>query len=150
MKSTKKACSKCKLTKPLSTGFHRDSSKKSGYSSQCKVCKEAGKKLARKTPEGARKEAAKQRRYVANRNVKKREYIRTLKETTPCADCGKLYPYYIMEFDHVTDVKNFNISAGAVSRYVSMAMLKAEVALCEIVCAICHRERTHDRGYRRG
>lgn len=148
MESLTRACSKCKIKKPVSTGFHRDSSKKSGYSSQCKTCKEAGKKQARLTETGARKESEKQRRYIANRNRKKREYVRELKDNTPCKDCGKSFSYYAMEFDH-TGKKKFNISLGMSSSYVSMAQLKAEIAVCDLVCAICHRERTHKRGYRR-
>ena len=28
-------------------------------------------------------------------------YIRELKEKSPCRDCGKFFPYYVMDFDHV-------------------------------------------------
>ena len=79
----------------------------------------------------------------------KREYVRNLKESNPCTDCGRYEPYYCMDFDHHTDVKNFEIGTAISNRNISMAKLKAEIALCELVCAICHRIRTHERGYRR-
>jgi hypothetical protein len=62
----------------------------------------------------------------------------------PCADCGVQYPYYVMEFDHLdADTKEFNVSAGVTSR--SYERLMAEIAKCEVVCANCHAERTHQR-----
>ena len=61
-----------------------------------------------------------------------------------CTDCGVQYPYYVMEFDHLdADAKHFNVSAGVTS--VSHERLLAEIAKCEVVCANCHAERTHQR-----
>ena len=42
-----------------------------------------------------------------------RQQLRKLKEETPCADCGKNYPYYVMDFDHagaekIDGVSSFN------------------------------------------
>lgn len=65
-------------------------------------------------------------------------------KSKPCADCGVQYPYYVMEFDHLdADSKEFNVSAGVTSK--SFARLMAEIAKCEVVCANCHAERTHQR-----
>lgn len=144
-----RACSTCKVEKPLSTGFHKDASKKHGYSYQCKVCKESRKRISRSTPEGSAKESAKQTRYKKSVVAKKREYVRELKESTACADCGRYGPYYCMDFDHTSSKKNFEISTGVVNPYISMTRLIAEIALCEVVCAYCHRIRTHNQGYRR-
>lgn len=77
---------------------------------------------------------------VKNKNVVL-EKIRTEKDK-PCADCGNQYPYYVMDFDHLGD-KEFNISTA--SKNASWAKLKKEIDKCEVVCANCHRIRTHNR-----
>jgi len=49
-----------------------------------------------------------------------------------------------MEFDHVFGVKRGNVSELL---HLSTDELLAEVAKCEVVCAVCHRTRTtHRRG----
>lgn len=70
------------------------------------------------------------------------KYIRELKNSTPCKDCGKNYPYYVMQFDHLRD-KKFNI--GIMSPSITLEVAKAEIEKCEIVCANCHYARTYNR-----
>lgn len=73
-----------------------------------------------------------------------RKFVQELKQSTPCADCGDNYPYWIMEFDHIGDNKSFEI--GRATRTTgSMQKIKEEIAKCEIVCANCHRNRTFTR-----
>lgn len=62
-------------------------------------------------------------------------------KSRPCHDCGVIYPYYVMDFDHISD-KRFVISA-AVNK--STAVLEQEMSKCEVVCANCHRIRTYMR-----
>lgn len=63
----------------------------------------------------------------------------------PCTDCGVQYPHYVMEWDHLDGShKRFNIGDIMHSGY-SVATVKEELAKCELVCANCHRERTHRR-----
>jgi hypothetical protein len=64
----------------------------------------------------------------------------------PCVDCGKSYPSYVMDFDHVRGDKLFGI--GGTCGHKTHAKLLAEIDKCDVVCANCHRERTHRRGYR--
>ena len=71
-----------------------------------------------------------------------RGIVRSQKEK-PCADCGVQYPYYVMQFDHVTGVKEATISRRTVSWGASK--LLAEIAKCEVVCANCHAVRTYRR-----
>jgi hypothetical protein len=47
-----------------------------------------------------------------------------------------------MEFDHKPGTKLFKISAMAAK---SLREVLAEVAKCDVVCANCHKERTHAR-----
>ena len=71
-----------------------------------------------------------------------RKFVQSVKESAPCADCGKGYPYYIMDFDHLRD-KDFNINY--LSSTGRIGSLKKEIKKCDIVCANCHRERTYKR-----
>ena len=75
------------------------------------------------------------------RNRKNKELVRKLK-SQPCADCGREFPWYVMDFDHTGE------KTGEVSSFVftySTDRLLAEVKLCDVVCANCHRERTYRR-----
>lgn len=64
----------------------------------------------------------------------------------PCVDCGSRFPPEAMDFDHVGPAKRWNI--GTAKTYVSEAELRAEIAVCEVVCANCHRVRTAARAGR--
>ncbi len=79
---------------------------------------------------------AKQKAYLAS-------YIRDLKEKSPCRDCGKFYPYYVMDFDHVRGKKHANVMELIPT--LSKKKIDEEIAKCEIVCSNCHRIRTHMR-----
>ena len=79
---------------------------------------------------------AKQKAYLA-------QYIRDLKEKTPCMDCGINYPYYVMDFDHVRGKKHANVMELVST--LSKKRIDQEIAKCEIVCSNCHRIRTHMR-----
>ncbi len=96
--------------------------------------------------------AAIRRHYYANREmyIKKalkrkkdiRQWVNILKEGSPCTDCRMIYPYYVMDFDHLKD-KQFEINKLINS--CSMRKLKAEIAKCDLVCSNCHRIRTYNR-----
>jgi ssDNA-binding Zn-finger/Zn-ribbon topoisomerase 1 len=79
---------------------------------------------------------AKQKAHLAT-------YIRDLKEKSPCRDCGKFYPYYVMDFDHVRGKKHANVMELIPT--LSKKKIDEEIAKCEIVCSNCHRIRTHVR-----
>jgi hypothetical protein len=68
------------------------------------------------------------------------ELVKEVK-SIPCMDCGVKYPYYIMDLDHRED-KSFDISSH---RSKGRLQILAEIAKCDVVCANCHRIRTHDR-----
>lgn len=71
-----------------------------------------------------------------------RQRLRELKERTPCTDCKQSFPYYVLDFDHVRGEKLFDLS-GCKGWY--WEAIEAEIAKCDVVCANCHRERTHQR-----
>lgn len=100
-----------------------------------------------------------QRRYQAAHYKKKSEYYKTkakekqsllktiskeLREENPCIDCGQFYPHYVMDFDHLPGSEKLMDPArlyktGSISKFLQ------EIDKCEIVCANCHRIRTHNR-----
>jgi hypothetical protein len=71
-----------------------------------------------------------------------RTVIRRCKDK-PCADCHITYAWYQMDFDHIGD-KKFCISLSA-SLGKTVEEVMVEIGKCEVVCANCHRKRTHDR-----
>lgn len=79
--------------------------------------------------------------YHRKRREEALQLVREAKKK-PCADCGREYPHYVMDLDHVRGEKLFNLSA-AIKGNRSRAAILAEIAKCDVVCANCHRERTH-------
>jgi hypothetical protein len=67
-------------------------------------------------------------------------WLRELKEASPCADCDKFFPWYVMDFDHLNN-KVANVT-DMISNVVTKQKLMEEIAKCELVCANCHRIRT--------
>lgn len=86
-------------------------------------------------------------RVAGHQSIKERNrnHVRHIKESHPCTDCGLSFPFYCMDFDHVRGDKHKNISQ-LVEQNASIATIDAEIAKCELVCAICHRIRTYERG----
>lgn len=70
-----------------------------------------------------------------------RERLNEIKKR-PCGDCGDSYHPTAMDFDHIGGVKNFSISNGWQKPW---PLVENELALCELVCANCHRLRTEIR-----
>lgn len=71
------------------------------------------------------------------------EAVASFKEANPCMDCGLCYPYFVMDFDHLGE-KLKNISKMASQGY-SLVKVMEEIKKCDLVCANCHRFRTHAR-----
>lgn len=85
-------------------------------------------------------------RRNARFRLRNAELIREHK-SKPCADCGVLYPYYVMDFDH-RDGKDKVINLAHASRMTRPKILE-EIAKCDVVCSNCHRERTYQRSVRK-
>tara|TARA_Y100000310_G_C20309159_1_gene635412 strand:- start:340 stop:696 length:357 start_codon:yes stop_codon:yes gene_type:complete len=71
------------------------------------------------------------------------EFLNEFYKTAACTDCGETNPI-VLEFDHVRGKKLGRIARLA--RDGSLEDLKLEIAKCEVVCANCHRIRTHKQG----
>lgn len=130
-----KACCRCKIEKDF-IDFPKNAARKDGYGSCCKECH---RKYV-KAHYGNNKQY-----YVekAARNKKVvQEKIRAIKKV-PCFDCGVSYPHYVMDFDHRPEHEKSIEMHRAFER--GWAAIQAEVDKCDVVCANCHRQRTHDR-----
>lgn len=143
MRKTKR-CSKCRKRKPLE-GFNRQSDKPDGLQSACRACNKAnGKRYYRDNKAKFRA-----------RNKKRREghiaWVNTLRDH-PCMDCKGSFPTCVMEFDHREGEAKTAAVAKMVTDSYSKESILAEIQKCDLVCANCHRIRTHRRrrtlGYR--
>lgn len=71
-----------------------------------------------------------------------KDRLKAIKEASGCIDCGETN-HIVLDFDHLKD-KKYNVSRMIHDGF-SWAAIKKEIAKCEVVCANCHRIRTHDR-----
>lgn len=133
-----KHCPKCNQDKEDSEFSKRENGTLQSY------CKECAKSYCRKHY-CDNKTKHNKRRYVSNKRNREiqRLKIQDLKNNKPCTDCGNIYPYYVMQFDHL-DNKLDNISKMP-GRY-SWDKIEEEISKCELVCANCHCIRTYKRG----
>ena len=107
--------------------------------------------MAYKDPLDERARAARRKHYEnnkeqylernKNKKIEMRNYLNKIKNV-PCMDCGIQYPPYVMDLDHrdpeqkIDNVGRF-ISSGSWDKLIQ------EIEKCDVVCANCHRERTH-------
>lgn len=78
------------------------------------------------------------------RRKERRDYIVARKANKACVDCEIVYPWYVMDFDHVRGEKKFDLSRASNKMY-SIETIDEEISKCDLVCANCHRERTFKR-----
>lgn len=138
---TTRKCRNCAATKPL-TDFVLKAGKREN---RCKVCKNArSRELYKNRVEASSPE----RKAQIRKNVKvwrhnHKKALDDYKASKPCLDCGRKYPSYVMDFDHRDpSTKEFSVSS-AFRVGTSKERVEAEIAKCDLVCANCHRERTH-------
>ena len=130
----KRSCVKCGISKEPD-GFAWRSKRNNERHARCKECyREAMKDHYRDNKD----------QYIKkNKEAKHRktEFLIKLREETPCNDCGNKFPYYVMEFDHLKHKKeDVTTLVGS-----SWKKLLTEIKKCDLVCANCHRVRTHRR-----
>lgn len=142
-------CSKCKKHTPKH-GFaifrHRDG--RIGRRGICKDCRgkyaiDNFEKLKKWRKNYNKKNRSQKRINDGKRRSEIRVIINEIKTKAKCADCGKRFPAVAMDFDHIKG-KN-NAIGNLVSGAYKLELILEEIKLCEIVCACCHRVRTHKR-----
>ena len=73
--------------------------------------------------------------------AQKQEEINRIK-SVPCMDCGIQYPPFVMDFDHRDPTMKTN-GVSRLQRSAGWSKVLEEINKCDIVCANCHRIRTH-------
>lgn len=71
--------------------------------------------------------------------------VQELKTKTPCKDCDKNYPHFVMQFDHRPNSNKIDCIGMMVSKNASWKRIEEEISKCELVCANCHAIRTYTR-----
>ena len=133
-----KICFSCKESKETSEFRSRG---KGRLQSKCKDChKEYDKIWHQKNKERRNSLKLKAQKIRAERI---KSFVRSIKDI-PCKDCQNSFPFYVMQYDHISNNKVGNI-ANMVARAFSMQTILDEIAKCELVCANCHAIRTWNR-----
>ena len=136
-------CSVCGKTKDVSEYYQRRTHRVGEYYERCKECsKERGRKYYHKNHERQLKLAKlRKHKYIEER----KKWLEGVKNK-PCVDCGKIYPTWVMDFDHRDgQIKIGSISNLAIHNTSNFEKIKKEIAKCDLICANCHRERTYRR-----
>lgn len=131
-----KQCTQCKETKK-ETDFYFKNKNKNLRQPICKPCFKAKRKTYYKENKDK----------IIKKNYSRREFLAQevdkLKKGIPCKDCGQIYETFCMDFDHLRDKKR------CISKMVhdtwSLSSIKEEIKKTELVCVLCHRDRTHQR-----
>jgi hypothetical protein len=71
------------------------------------------------------------------------EWVNGLKESQPCAECGNSYHPVAMDYHHRDPTTKENTVSRLIVVGASKKRIEAEIAKCDIVCAVCHRLLTH-------
>ena len=73
------------------------------------------------------------------------KWYRGLKQDKPCADCGGVFHYSAMEWDHRPGTAKVALISSLVVKTHSKRRVLDEITKCDLVCANCHAVRTFDR-----
>lgn len=131
-----KICSSCQQTLSLCL-FNRKMSSSDGYQYICKDCSKLKNKSYYQDNKEVRKQKLKNNREFLN-SLAKKYIIEQL--SSGCVDCGEK-DIIVLEFDHVSDIKEYNI-AVMINHGYSVNTIAKELAKCEVRCANCHRRKT--------
>src|SRR5205085_9899757 len=80
---------------------------------------------------------------VRGREKKIKAWLREYKESLGCEVCGETHPA-CLEFHHINP-KEKRFSVGRLNDYLSVRLMKSEIAKCRLLCANCHRDRKSTR-----
>lgn len=124
--------------KPLGE-FSRSARRRDGVHSICKACRRIYDHERYERIHGRSIE------YRPLRSERGRgAWLRSLKEGRPCADCGRVYPPQVMQWDHRPGSEKLgHIGEDFWGR--TREEVLTEIAKCDLVCTNCHILRTFSR-----
>ena len=133
--ATMKICTDCNESKHLDN-FSLKNKRTGARNSKCKKCHNIY----------VNKHYHKNKEKYIERNKQHRENIKNkiikYKEETPCMDCNQKYPSYVMDFDHRDPNSKIDNVASLIHVGATNKIFE-EIKKCDLVCANCHRIRTH-------
>jgi hypothetical protein len=139
----RKKCSRCNKRKTLDR-FAKKATGRDGLSARCKDCQRVYWDQYYQDRENKQRHITRTTASNQARRVRLRVMVQGLK-AVPCTDCGRKYPYYVMQFDHLPGTLKIAEVAYLARTGVGEDKLRKEMAKCEVVCANCHCIRTHKR-----
>ena len=95
-------------------------------------------------------EGSKATSWLKRRGIRRtaiRVWVDELK-SRPCVDCGLTFPSCAMDFDHKGN-KTIEVAHMVSHGGYSRKRIQEEIDKCDLVCACCHRFRTHMRSLAR-
>ena len=128
-------CARCHELKP-ETEFHRS---QDGEYTYCRDCRNAYDRKYYAERGGPARRARRRAWLDAAR-----EWMNSLKSGVPCADCGQIFPVFVMQWDHLPEFEKGG-DIGTMLGHRSRAWILEEIKKCELVCANCHVLRTIKR-----
>lgn len=129
-----KTCPKCTKSKSLNDFCVRSKSK-DGRQPWCKECTtKRFKEYYKENPVAYKERAAKIEKEA-------RDLMHDLKDNKPCVDCNRLFPFYVLDYHHKDSSKK-TTEVGNLTCYGKARVLE-EIQKCDLLCANCHRLRTH-------
>ena len=133
-------CTKCGASEPQAVF----SWKKKGVlkSSRCVMCQREYGKTHYKEHRAKYIQNAKERTPLARDAL---HAITLQARERPCADCKGMFPWWVMDFDHLDPSKKQFSVAHFIRKGTSKERLLEEISKCEVVCSNCHRNRTYMR-----
>lgn len=142
MEEPDKTCIACGETKPATEFTTRTKADRTRRNT-CRVCTNARTRdWYARNPEAKARARANTKKNAHRLRAERRAVIDKLK-ARPCADCGKTFPPYVMEFDHIPERgKKFMNISDMLPKGMSMRRILEEADKCDLVCANCHRIRT--------
>jgi hypothetical protein len=132
-----KICTRCHASKPLEE-YRWQNKAKGTRAPWCKPCYNAYERAVHAGSPQKRAKSIQQSKDRLNRN---REYIWQYLLSHPCITCGEGDPI-VLEFDHRDGVIKTETVGNLMIRGNSIALIEAEIAKCDVLCANCHRRRT--------
>lgn len=133
---TTKKCGTCKEVKNIDC-FCLDKSKKDGHQYICKECRKIYIRQHYKNNKQYYKDKA------HNNRQKTRIWFKNYKYTLKCENCGFNKHPSALDFHHIGNNKEFNVSQ---MRCLDMGInrILKEISKCRILCANCHRILHHE------
>lgn len=135
-----KFCSKCGEEKSLEEYSLVFPSKNDGkFRPDCKVCVGLRATIRYKNWSTDERKVKSQRNKNRVAVLVAKEHVRDYLTFHPCVDCGESN-LDVLDFDHVRDIKNNEISRMTARGYL-ISSIDIEISKCEVRCSNCHRKR---------